>query len=91
MQVSVDLSKYAEANAFNTSGAHNDFPRSSGLRPPAPFGEGWPEVAPIMCCASIKALASAYFKITGHPFFVKHWPSTFYKRRQALLALKASL
>ena len=29
----------AEANAFNTSGAYNEFPKW-GLRPPAPFGDG---------------------------------------------------
>ena len=49
--------EYVEANTFNTSGAHNKFPKS-GRRPKAagPFGEGRPEEAPIMCSASIKSI-----------------------------------
>ena len=68
------LSKYAEANAFNTGGATVN----------SPFGEGRPEAAPIMCSLVLKALASAYFESIGHPFFQKHWPSTYYKGLQPL-------
>ena len=41
----------AEANALNTSGGYNEFPR-----PPAPFGEGRPEATPIIWSASIKSI-----------------------------------
>ena len=44
----------AEADACNTTGAYNEF--ASGRRPLAPFGEGRPEAAPIICSASIKSI-----------------------------------
>ena len=66
----------AEANAFNTSGAYNEFPKWG--RPPAPFGEGRPEAAPIICSASteshwpplvLKALATTFLKALANYLF----------------------
>ena len=60
----------AEANAFNTSGAYNEFPKW-GRRPKAagPFGEGRPPLlyAPLV----LKALASASIKSIGHPLVLE--------------------
>ena len=53
----------AEANAFNTSGAYHEFPKWGWRRsPPAPFGEGRPEAAPIICSASIKSIGHYLFQ-----------------------------
>ena len=49
----------AEANAFNTSGAYNEFPKW-GRRPT-------PLYAPLV----LKALVSASIKSIGHPFVFK--------------------
>jgi hypothetical protein len=72
------LLKYAEANAFNTSGAYNEFPKwgvAEGGRPHL----GWGGQTPPSLCAPLasKALASAYFKSIGQLFFQKRWPSIF--------------
>ena len=45
------LLEYVEANAFNTSGAHNEFPKW-GRRP---------EAAPIMCSSSMKSIGLRIF------------------------------
>ena len=57
----------AEANAFNTSGAYNEFPKWGQQ----PIWRGWPEAAPIICSASIRASSSASIKSIGHPFVLK--------------------
>ena len=51
------LLKYEEANAFNTSGAHN----GGGLRPLLPK---W---GIIMCSASINSIGLRIFSKNGHP------------------------
>ena len=62
--------KYAETNAFNTSGAHHEFPNgASGRKPPAPFGEGRLEAAPIMCSTSIESIG---LHILYKPHVLKH-------------------
>ena len=76
------LSKYAEANAFNTSGTHNEC-RKWGQRWKAagPVWEGQLEAATLCVMLILIALASAYFKSIGHPFFQTHWTSTYYTSR----------
>ena len=55
------LLEYAEANALNTSEAHN----GGGL--------GRPHLGNSLCAPLVlKALASAYLKSIGHPFCFKH-------------------
>ena len=56
------LLKYVEANAFNTRGAHNE---GAACGRPSPNGAGGALCAPLV----LKALASAYSKSIGHPFF----------------------
>jgi hypothetical protein len=58
------LSKYAKDDALNPSGAHHKFLKWG--QSPAPFGEGRPEAALIMCSASIRKL--------GLRIFQKIWP-----------------
>ena len=64
-----------EGNAFNTSGAYNEFPKW-GRRPKAAGPP--PLYAPLV----LKALAAASIKSIGHYLFNKHWPTTCFKSRQ---------
>jgi hypothetical protein len=63
------LVKYVDANAFNT---HNEAPNGAGgRRPAAPFGEGRPEAAPIVCSASIKSIGLRIFWMLWPPILLK--------------------
>jgi hypothetical protein len=53
------LLKFAEANAFNTSGTHNEFPKWG--RQPKASGRIWGGAAPIKCSASIKSIGICTF------------------------------
>ena len=66
------LLKYAEANAFDTSGAHN----GGGLRPAVPPQKGpaavgrRPHLGNSLCAPLVlKVLASASIESIGHPLF----------------------
>ena len=60
------LSRYAEANAFNTSEAHNE----GGLWPPLPKWGRRTHLGNSLCVPLVlKALACAHLKNIGHPFF----------------------